>query len=56
MGPENPIRVYRVLLQTIERGELRVLRSETIAKELGEAYADAWASCDQETNEAWVAV
>jgi hypothetical protein len=29
---------------------------ETIARELGEAYADAWASCDRQTKEAWVAV
>jgi hypothetical protein len=48
--------VYKVLLQL--KGENCVFceECETIAKELGEAYADAWASCDQKTKEAWVAV
>jgi hypothetical protein len=29
---------------------------EAIAKELSEVYADAWASSDEETKEAWLAV
>ena len=29
---------------------------EPIARELGEAYADAWAPSDQESREAWTAI
>ena len=29
---------------------------EPIARELGEAYADAWAPSDQESREVWIAI
>ena len=29
---------------------------EAIARELGEAYAEAWISCDQASRDAWVAM
>jgi uncharacterized protein YfkK (UPF0435 family) len=29
---------------------------EAIAQELGEAYAEAWTSCDQASRDAWVAM